>query len=116
MKTKIMKKLFIIILLAPLVSFGQDITTYYLIRHAEKNITDLTNKNPHLTEKENRERLVGSLFLKIYNSIKYIPLIFIVLLKLLDLLLWKEEFQLKNMTLSNYIMMLLKSEIQERQS
>jgi len=49
MKTKIMKKLFIIILLAPLVSFGQDITTYYLIRHAEKNITDLTNKNPHLT-------------------------------------------------------------------
>ena len=51
MKTKIMKKLFIIILFAPLVSFGQDITTYYLIRHAEKNLTDLTNKNPHLTEK-----------------------------------------------------------------
>ena len=79
MKTKIMKKLFIIILLAPLVSFGQDITTYYLIRHAEKNITDLTNKNPHLTEKGKQRAISWVSIFKNINSIKYIPLIFIVL-------------------------------------
>ncbi len=28
-----------------------DVTTYYLIRHAEKNRTDKTNKNPNLNEK-----------------------------------------------------------------
>jgi len=28
-----------------------DITTYYFIRHAEKERTDITNKNPDLTEK-----------------------------------------------------------------
>jgi len=28
-----------------------EITTYYLIRHAEKNRTENTNKNPNLTEK-----------------------------------------------------------------
>ena len=50
-----MKKLLLVLLFAPLISYGQEITTYYLIRHAEKNITDLTNKNPHLTE-EGRER------------------------------------------------------------
>lgn len=50
-----MKKLFLVLLFAPLISYGQEITTYYLIRHAEKNITDLTNKNPHLTE-EGRQR------------------------------------------------------------
>jgi broad specificity phosphatase PhoE len=68
MKTKIMKKLFIIILLAPLVSFGQDITTYYLIRHAEKNITDLTNKNPHLTEK-GKQRAIS--WVSIFKNIQF---------------------------------------------
>lgn len=28
-----------------------DVTTYYFIRHAEKERTDVTNKNPNLTEK-----------------------------------------------------------------
>ena len=29
---------------------SQEITTYYLIRHAEKNLINPDNKNPHLTE------------------------------------------------------------------
>lgn len=29
---------------------GQEITTYYLIRHAEKDLSDKSNRNPHLTE------------------------------------------------------------------
>ena len=55
----IMKKI-----LSPLISFfvfltfflhstivtGQEITTYYLIRHAEKDLSDKSNRNPHLTE------------------------------------------------------------------
>ena len=31
-------------------SFGQEVTTYYLIRHAEKDLSDKSNRNPHLTE------------------------------------------------------------------
>jgi broad specificity phosphatase PhoE len=32
---------------------SNETTTYYLIRHAEKDRTDPSNKNPHLTEKGN---------------------------------------------------------------
>ena len=45
-----MKKLLIVLLFTPIISFGQEITTYYLIRHAEKDLTDLKNKDPHLIE------------------------------------------------------------------
>ena len=45
-----MKKYLIVLLFTPLISFGQEITTYYLIRHAEKDLTDLKNKDPHLIE------------------------------------------------------------------
>lgn len=38
-------------------SFAQEVTTYYLIRHAEKDRSDKTNANPDLTEK-GRERAV----------------------------------------------------------
>lgn len=31
-------------------SFTQKPTTYYLIRHAEKDLSDMSNKNPHLNE------------------------------------------------------------------
>lgn len=31
-------------------SYGQEITTYYLIRHAEKNLSDKNNFNPYLTK------------------------------------------------------------------
>ena len=30
--------------------YGQETTTYYLIRHAEKDLSDKSNRNPHLTE------------------------------------------------------------------
>ena len=54
-----MKQLFLIcvtvILLAPLAAQAQEskdeVTTYYLIRHAEKDRSDKTNRNPHLNEK-----------------------------------------------------------------
>ena len=29
--------------------YGQEVTTYYLIRHAEKDLSDKSNRNPHLT-------------------------------------------------------------------
>ena len=42
-------------MLAPLVVQAQEskdaVTTYYLIRHAEKDRSDKTNRNPHLNEK-----------------------------------------------------------------
>ena len=31
-------------------SFSQELTTYYLVRHAEKDRTDKSNSNPELTE------------------------------------------------------------------
>ena len=31
-------------------SYGQEVTTYYLIRHAEKDLSDKSNRDPHLTE------------------------------------------------------------------
>jgi broad specificity phosphatase PhoE len=49
-----MKKYFFLItfILGSLSIFSQDdTTTYYLIRHAEKDRTDKTDRNPHLTNK-----------------------------------------------------------------
>ena len=42
--------LFILLILFSIDLSGQDCTEIYLIRHAEKDRTDPTNKNPHLTE------------------------------------------------------------------
>ncbi len=51
--------LVILITLASLTTFAQesDTTTYYLIRHAEKDRSDATNKNPSLT-KEGQQRAI----------------------------------------------------------
>mgnify|MGYP000303640603 FL=1 len=52
-----MKKYLLLIVFAfsTIASFAQEkeeeVTTYYLIRHAEKNRTDASNKDPHLTYK-----------------------------------------------------------------
>jgi len=51
-----MKKYLLLIVLAfsTITSFAQEkeeVTTYYLIRHAEKNRTDKNDRNPHLTYK-----------------------------------------------------------------
>ena len=45
-----MKKLILtfIFLSLSLISYAQEITTYYLIRHAEKLRIDKTDKNPNL--------------------------------------------------------------------
>jgi 2,3-bisphosphoglycerate-dependent phosphoglycerate mutase len=45
------KALLVLLFLAPLTSFAQEVTTYYLVRHAEKDRTDKTNSNPELTQK-----------------------------------------------------------------
>ena len=50
---------FVFLIITALPSFAQDslqvktpeTSTYYLIRHAEKDRTDVDNKDPHLTEK-----------------------------------------------------------------
>ncbi|TVZ54946.1 histidine phosphatase superfamily protein (branch 1) [Lutibacter sp. Hel_I_33_5] len=48
-----MKKYFLLLIFVftTLVSFSQQVTTYYLIRHAEKVRKDKTNENPELNEK-----------------------------------------------------------------
>jgi broad specificity phosphatase PhoE len=47
-----MKKILLLVVLVSLISCSQQETTrYYLIRHAEKDRTDTTNRNPNLTEK-----------------------------------------------------------------
>ena len=42
--------LLLILLFSVSPSFGQEVTTYYLIRHAEKEVSDKSNRDPHLTE------------------------------------------------------------------
>lgn len=52
-RTAFLKYLFLLVFSASTtISFAQEeITTYYFIRHAEKDRSDATNKNPNLTEK-----------------------------------------------------------------
>lgn len=53
MKTLIHILFKVSVILCILYSFpalAQESTTYYLIRHAEKNLSDKTNRDPHLTE------------------------------------------------------------------
>lgn len=47
-----MKKLVVVfvLLFCSFTSFAQEVTTYYLIRHAEKDRSDKTNSNPELTD------------------------------------------------------------------
>ena len=47
-----MKKLVVVfvLLFCSFTSFAQGVTTYYLIRHAEKDRSDKTNSNPELTD------------------------------------------------------------------
>tara|TARA_B110000305_G_scaffold80397_1_gene90322 strand:+ start:1241 stop:1735 length:495 start_codon:yes stop_codon:yes gene_type:complete len=47
-----MKKLVVllVILFCSLSSFAQEVSTYYLVRHAEKDRSDKTNSNPKLTD------------------------------------------------------------------
>jgi len=62
-----MKKLLFLLLLLTNILISQaqesEITTYYLIRHAEKERSDATHKNPNLTEKgEMRAKNWGVVF------------------------------------------------------
>jgi broad specificity phosphatase PhoE len=51
-KLNTMKKILLLVILVSLISCSQEETTiYYLIRHAEKDRTDATNKDPNLTDK-----------------------------------------------------------------
>jgi len=45
----------------------QEVTTYYLIRHAEKDQSDKTNKDPHLT-KEGKKR--AEKWAKVFGDVK----------------------------------------------
>lgn len=47
---------------------SSDITTYYLVRHAEKDTNDRTNKNPELT-REGEKRAKN--FVKVLSNIKF---------------------------------------------
>jgi len=65
-----MKRLIIILLVAGLAlpafaqKENQTVTTYFLIRHAEKNRNNPDNKNPHLTDKGRERALRWSQILK----------------------------------------------------
>ncbi|PSR09222.1 MAG: phosphoglycerate mutase, partial [Candidatus Arcticimaribacter sp.] len=47
-----MKKLVVVfvLLFCSFNSYAQEVTTYYLVRHAEKDRSDKTNSNPELTD------------------------------------------------------------------
>lgn len=57
-----MKKITVLsfLLFCFLSSFAQDATTYYLIRHAEKDRSDKTNSNPDLTKQGNERAMKWS--------------------------------------------------------
>ena len=48
---KIKHLFFFFFLISVNISLGQEVTSYYLIRHAEKVLTNPNNPNPHLTKK-----------------------------------------------------------------
>ena len=70
-----MKKYFFLLVftLSSIVAFSQDnVTTYYLIRHAEKDRTDKTNKNPNLKEKgEKRAKKWAKVFKDVNFDLVY---------------------------------------------
>ena len=57
-----MKKLVVllVILFCSLSSFAQEVSAYYLVRHAEKDRSDKTNSNPKLTEEGKQRALKWS--------------------------------------------------------
>ena len=57
-----MKKLVVllVILFCSLSSFAQEVSTYYLVRHAEKDRSDKTNSNPELTDQGSQRALKWS--------------------------------------------------------
>ena len=65
-----MKRIYLVLFLTFFVisSYAQETTksTYYLIRHAEKDRTDKKNKNPHLT-KEGKQR--ANKWMKVFSSL-----------------------------------------------
>ena len=57
-----MKKLVVllVILFCSLSSFAQEVSTYYLVRHAEKDRSDKTNSNPELTDQGSQRAIKWS--------------------------------------------------------
>lgn len=69
MKTRLISLLLLIFLgLGQNACDSQETSTYYLIRHAEKDRTDPTNKNPHLTEAGHERALKWK---KVLSSIEF---------------------------------------------
>jgi len=50
----------LVLLFCSINSFAQEITTYYLVRHAEKDRSDKINSNPELTDQGNQRALKWS--------------------------------------------------------
>lgn len=69
MKTRLISLLLLIFLgLGQNACDSQETSTYYLIRHAEKDRTDPSNKNPHLTEAGHERALKWK---KVLSSIEF---------------------------------------------
>ena len=66
------KYIVIALLMMGQIGVAQKITTYYLIRHAEKERTDPTNRDPHLTlEGKKRAENWQNIFKKVPFDIVY---------------------------------------------
>ena len=64
--------LLLVITLTSTSAFGQETTTYYLIRHAEKDLSDKSNRNPHLTEEgHNRAHSWSTIFKEVNFDMIY---------------------------------------------
>ena len=72
-KTNLMRKYIVIaLLMMGQIGVAQEITTYYLIRHAEKERTDPSNRDPHLTlEGKKRAENWQNIFKKVPFYIVY---------------------------------------------
>ena len=72
-KTNLMRKYIVIaLLMMGQIGLAQEITTYYLIRHAEKERTDPSNRDPHLTiEGKKRAENWQNIFKKVPFDIVY---------------------------------------------
>jgi len=108
------KYIVIALLLTGQIGIAQEVTTYYLIRHAEKERIDPSNRDPHLTI-EGKERAENC---KIYSrkslSTLFIPLPIIAQEKLRSPPLVLNNLLLKVMIQGICTMLRLKKRMKER--
>ena len=108
------KYIVIALLMMGQIGVGQEITTYYLIRHAEKERTDPSNRDPHLTLEGKNAQRIGKIYSRKSLSTLFIPLPIIAQEKLRSPPLVLNNLLLKVMIQGICTMLRLKKRMKER--